>query len=60
MEITTIQLRPSTRDRLREIGRNGETYDKILRRLIAASEYSEFLEEQYAILRSEKHWVRLV
>jgi hypothetical protein len=60
VEITTIQLRPSTRDLLREIGRKGETYDKILRRRIAASEYSEFLEEQYAILQNEKHWVRLV
>jgi hypothetical protein len=55
VEITTIQLRPSTRDLLREIGRKGETYDKILRRRIAASEYSEFLEEQYAILQNEKH-----
>ena len=56
---TTIQLEASTREQLKAIGRKGETYDRILRRLLAAAEYSEFVEEQYKILDTEKHWVRL-
>lgn len=59
MAITTIQLDPSTREQLKAVGRKGETYDQILRRLLAATEYSEFMDEQYRILREEKRWVRL-
>ncbi len=57
--LTTIQLEGSTRDQLKAIGRKGETYDLILRRLLAAAEFSKFVEEQYKILDTEKHWVRL-
>jgi hypothetical protein len=32
--ITTIQLRRSTRDRLQQLGRKGETYDAILNRVL--------------------------
>ena len=35
-EITTIPLSKATRDRLRLIGRKGETYDELLNRLIDA------------------------
>ena len=59
MAVTTIQLDPATRDRLKSVGRKGETYDQILRRLLTSSEYSGFMEEQYRALDSEKHWVRL-
>jgi len=57
--ITTIQLDPSTRDQLKAVGRKGETYDHIVRRLLKNSEYAEFMEEQYDLLQNEKHWVRL-
>jgi hypothetical protein len=33
-EITTIQISKETRELLRQIGRKGETYDQIIRRLI--------------------------
>lgn len=59
MAVTTIQLDTSTREQLKAVGRKGETYDHIVRRLLASSEYSEFMEEQYRILASEKDWVRL-
>jgi hypothetical protein len=59
MAITTIQLDPATREQLKAAGRKGETYDHIVRRLLAASEHSDFMEEQYEILQNERHWVRL-
>jgi len=34
-DVTTIQLSKETRDRLKELGRKGETYDEIVRRLLA-------------------------
>jgi len=33
-QITTIQLSPKTRERLRELGKKGETYDEIINKLI--------------------------
>jgi hypothetical protein len=33
-EITTIQISKETRELLKQIGRKGETYDQIIRRLI--------------------------
>lgn len=36
MARTTIALDQATRDKLRRLGRKGETYDAILRRLIEA------------------------
>lgn len=35
-EITTIPLTKATRDRLRVMGRKGETYDELLNRLMDA------------------------
>jgi len=34
-EITTIPIRKVTRDKLRSLGRKGETYDELVNRLIA-------------------------
>ncbi|MGI0132260.1 MAG: DUF7557 family protein [Thermoplasmata archaeon] len=59
MAITTIQLSQSTREHLRAVGRKGETYDEIVLRLLKSAEYADFMDDQYHILRSEKHWVRL-
>lgn len=36
--ITTIKLKMSTRDRLRKLGRKGESWDALLRRLIEEAE----------------------
>jgi hypothetical protein len=33
-----------TRDRLRLLGKKGETYDQILNRLMSVAEYEEFME----------------
>jgi len=59
MAVTTIQLTPQTRDLLRAVGRKGETYDAIVRKLLRSSQYMDFMEEQYEILRKETHWVKL-
>lgn len=37
-DLTTIPLRKATRDRLRELGRKGETYDRLLTRLMDGHE----------------------
>lgn len=37
-EITTIPLRKNTRDRLRSLGRKGESYDTLLNRLMDMAE----------------------
>jgi hypothetical protein len=59
MAITTIQVTPETRDMLKSVGRKGETYDAIVRKLLKSSEYVAFIEEQYRILREEGHWAKL-
>lgn len=56
---TTIQVGTDTRDELKAIGRKGETYDSVIRRLLKATEYVAFMDEQYAILREEKGWKKL-
>ena len=33
-EITTIQISKETRDKLKELGKKGETYDEIIKRLL--------------------------
>ncbi|MDO8428225.1 MAG: hypothetical protein Q7S92_03360 [Candidatus Diapherotrites archaeon] len=33
-QITTIQLTPKTRERLRDLGKKDETYDTIINRLV--------------------------
>ncbi len=36
--VTTIQLSPDTREKLKELGKKGETYEEIILRLIKAYE----------------------
>lgn len=59
MSLTTVQVTSETRDLLKSVGRKGETYDTIIRQLLKTYEYVDFMEEQYQILRTEKHWVNL-
>ena len=38
MPFTTIRIESETRDRLRDLGRKGETYNEIIKRLIETTE----------------------
>lgn len=44
MAKTSVQVNESTRDKLREIGKKGESYDVIILRLMA--KYEEVLEKK--------------
>jgi hypothetical protein len=35
--VTTIQLTPSTRDKLKDLGKKGESYEQIILRLLKAA-----------------------
>jgi len=59
MGTTTIPVERDTRDRLRSLGKKGETYDKILRRLMSLAEYEEFMNRQYERLKDRKAFVSL-
>ncbi len=56
---TTIQVDKELRDILKKMGRKGDTYSDIIRRLIKKVEYIKFMEEQYEILDNEKEWVSI-
>lgn len=59
MATTTIPIEKQTRDRLRSLGKKGETYDQILKRLMSLAEYEEFMERQYERLKDRKAFVSL-
>jgi len=59
MVTTTIPIEKETRERLRMLGRKGETYDEILKRLMSLAEYEEFMERQYERLKDKKAFVSL-
>jgi len=59
MVTTTIQLDTKIRDKLKRLGRKGETYNEIIERLIKESQYIEFMRENYKILDEEENWVSL-
>ncbi|MHA1654818.1 MAG: DUF7557 family protein [Candidatus Thorarchaeota archaeon] len=52
-DTTTIPLSRETRDLLKRFGRKGETYDELIRRLLAIAEQIEFAERQKRILAEE-------
>jgi len=56
---TTIPLEKETRERLRSLGRKGETYDQVVRRLISIAEYEEFMTRQYERLKDKNAFVSL-
>lgn len=39
-DVTTIQLSRETRDQLKDLGKKGETYDEIVRRLLKLAKQS--------------------
>ena len=53
-ETTTIPLKKTTRDELKKLGRKGETYDSILRKLIILAEKEGFYREHKRILDEEE------
>ena len=57
--ITTIQVEKEVKDVLKKMGRKGDTYNEIIKRLIKKSGYAEFMEEQYKILDNEKKWTSI-
>jgi len=59
MATTTIPVEKNTRDRLRSLGKKGETYDQILKRLMSVAEYEEFMDRQYQRLKDKKAFVSL-
>lgn len=59
MATTTIPVEKETRDRLRSLGRKGETYTQILNRLMSSAVYEEFMERQYERLKDKKAFVSL-
>jgi len=44
---------------LRLLGKKGETYDDILRRLTSFAEYEEFMGRQYEHLKDKKVFISL-
>ena len=59
MATTTIPIEKETRDRLRSLGKKGETYTQILNRFMSSAEYEEFMERQYDRLKDKKAFVSL-
>ncbi|MFH0848899.1 MAG: hypothetical protein V1857_05305 [archaeon] len=57
--VTTILVEKETRERLRSLGKKGETYDQILKRLMVLAEYEEFMETQYQRLKDKQAFVSL-
>jgi hypothetical protein len=52
--VTTIQISKITRDRLRKLGRKGETYDQVLNRLIEMARKAAFFKDIDRILDTEE------
>ena len=55
----TIRIEKETRDQLRSFGRKGETYDRVLRRLMSIAGYEEFMAQQYERLKDKTVFVSL-
>ncbi len=48
---TTIPIGKGTKDRLRSLGRKGETYDEIIQRLLSLAIQDDFMKRQYERLK---------
>lgn len=54
MSLTTIPITPEVRDRLKRLATKGETYDALLRRMIAEVEMRLLYEREKRILDNEE------
>ncbi len=59
MATTTIPIEKKTRDRLKSLGRKGETYDEVVKRLMSLAEYEEFMTKQYERLKDKDAFISL-
>ncbi len=53
-DVTTIQIKTSTREELRQLGKKGETYDQLVLRLIELAKRSAFFEDIDRVLEGEE------
>jgi hypothetical protein len=58
-EATTIPVTKDVRDRLKQYGMKGETYNDILKRLMGEVDYETFMERQYKKLEDKEKFVSL-
>lgn len=58
-EATTIPVTKDIRDRLKQFGIKGETYNDILKRLMDEANYESFMERQYKKLDEKEKFVSL-
>ena len=58
-EATTIPVKKDVRDRLKQYGMKGETYNDILKRLMNEVDYETFMERQYKKREEKDKFVRL-
>ncbi len=54
VSVTTIQLTHETRDKLKQIGHKGETYDELINRLIETARKAAFYEDIDRIIATEE------
>ncbi len=54
-----IRVTRATRDCLRAVARERESYDSVIRRLLGTSQLADVMDEQYAILRRRRGWKKL-
>ncbi len=58
-EDTTIPVKKDVRDRLKQYGMKGKTYNDILKRLMDEVDYETFMERQYKKLGEKDKFVSL-
>ena len=54
MEQTTIQISKETREKLKKVGRKGQTYDEIIEKLLDISKKAIFFNELDRIANTEE------
>ena len=59
MESTTISVSAKTRDKLKTYGLKGDTYDKIINRILQKIDRDEFLEECYQRLSEKNKFIKI-
>ena len=59
MEFTTISVSARTRDKLKTYGMKGDTYDKIITRILEKIDREEFLEECYQRLSEKNKFIKV-
>lgn len=59
MTTISIQLESEIVEKLKALGKKGENYNDIIRRLLDEVNYEAFMRAQYKILDEEDEWVSL-